>query len=193
MSCYNLSLHRWQKMEPERCDMSRPLFLPKFFLWHLGSSCRNFGQTWQAPTTAAQKHRVIYALRHWHRRKTLHNDLFLRISIRKVQVNLFQKHLFLHQLTHNMTKDCSLNYKFSTWKLQAQNMLRTCCVHKLFWISKQKTICVHNKFSTCSEFAIFKCWSRNSMNNLSSYCGLVDAKISASDKDLCTCTWITKH
>ena len=31
-----------------------------------------------------------------------------------VQVNLFQKHLFLHQLTHNTTKDCSLNYKFST-------------------------------------------------------------------------------
>ena len=57
-------------------------FYPKFFLWHLGSSCRNFGQTWQAPT-AAQKHRVIYALRHWHRRKTLHNDLFLRISFGK--------------------------------------------------------------------------------------------------------------
>ena len=31
----------------------------------------------------------------------------------KVQVNLCQKHIFLHQLTHNMTKDCSLNYKFS--------------------------------------------------------------------------------
>ena len=42
-----------------------------------------------------------------------------------LQLNLFQKHLFLHQLTHNITKDFSLNYKFSTWKLQAQNMLRT--------------------------------------------------------------------
>ena len=31
----------------------------------------------------------------------------------KVQINLFQKH-FLHQLTHNMTTDCSLNYEFST-------------------------------------------------------------------------------
>ena len=30
--------------------------------------------------------------------------------------------------------------------------LRTCCVHKCFWMSKQKqkTICVHNMFSTCS-------------------------------------------
>jgi hypothetical protein len=40
-----------------------------------------------------------------------------------MQVNLCQKRLFLHQLTHDMTKDCSLNYQFSTRKLQAQNML----------------------------------------------------------------------
>ena len=32
----------------------------------------------------------------------------------QLQVNLFQKHLFLHQLTHNMTKDCSLIYQFNT-------------------------------------------------------------------------------
>ena len=80
-----------------------------------------------------------------------------------------------------MTKDCSLNYKFSTWKFQAQNMGRTCCVHKLFWMSKQKrkAICVHNMFSPCSELGIFMYWTCNSMNNLSSYCGLVDAKIRA--------------
>ena len=42
-----------------------------------------------------------------------------------LQVLFFQKRLFLHQLTHNMAKDCSLNYKFSTRKLQAQNMLCT--------------------------------------------------------------------
>ena len=42
---------------------------------------------------------------------------------------------------------------------------------------KQKTICVHNMFSWCPELAIF-------MNNLLSYCGLVEAKIRASDKDL---------
>ena len=47
------------------------------------------------------------------------------VSTYCAQVNLFQKHLFLHQLTHNMAKDCSLNYKFSTWKFQAQNMLCT--------------------------------------------------------------------
>ena len=43
-------------------------------------------------------------------------------------LNIFHKHLFLHQLTHNITKD--------------------------------------------------------SINNLSTYCDLVDAEISASDKDL---------
>ena len=30
----------------------------------------------------------------------------------------------------------------------------------------------------------FMYWTRNSMNNLLSYCGLVDARISASEKDL---------
>ena len=63
-----------------------------------------------------------------------------------------------------------------------QNMGRTCCVHKLFWMSK--SISVHNKFAPCSELGIFTYWTCNSMNNTSSYCGLVDAKIRASDKDL---------
>ena len=69
------------------------------------------------------------------------------INHAKVQVNLCQKLLFLHQLTHNMTTCCSLNYKFNTWKFQAQNMARTCCVHKLFWMSKSNS--VHKMFSPC--------------------------------------------
>ena len=86
-----------------------------------------------------------------------------------VQVKLCQKLLCLPQLTHNMTKDCWLNYKFSAWKFRAQNMSRTCCVHKLFWASRQKQkkpICVHNMFLTCSELWIFICWTGNTMNNL---------------------------
>ena len=63
-----------------------------------------------------------------------------------VQVNLSQKLLFLHQLSHNMTTYCSLNCKFNTGKFQAQNMGRTCCVQKLTF----RTIFVHNMFSTCS-------------------------------------------
>ena len=42
-----------------------------------------------------------------------------------LQVNLFQKHSFLIQLTHNMTTDCSLITDFSTRKIQVQNMLCT--------------------------------------------------------------------
>ena len=65
-------------------------------------------------------------------------------QIERIQVNLCQKLLFLHQLTHNMTTDFSLNYKFNTWKFLAQNMGRTCCVQKLFL--KFRTISVHSMF-----------------------------------------------
>jgi hypothetical protein len=112
-----------------------------------------------------------------------------------VQVNLFQKHLFLHQLTHNMTTDCSLNYEFST----GNSKLRTCWEHVVYincserQNKNKKPICVHNIFSTCSEFGIFMYWTRNWMNNLLSYCGLVDKRISASEKDLSVIINKTHH
>ena len=55
-----------------------------------------------------------------------------------------------------------------------KNML---CTKIVLNVKTKTTICVHNMFSRYSELTIF-------MNNLSSYCGLVDAKIRASDKDL---------
>ena len=62
--------------------------------------------------------------------------------------------------------------------VQESYTFSTCCVHELFWMSKQKqTICLHNMFWAFS-------FHGNSMNNLLSYCGLVDARISASEKDL---------
>ena len=42
----------------------------------------------------------------------------------------------------------------------------------------------HAVYTTCSELVIFMYWTGNSMNNVLSYCGLVDARISASEKDL---------
>ena len=39
-------------------------------------------------------------------------------------------------------------------------------------------------YAKCSELLIFVYWTRNSMNNLLSYCGLVVARISASEKNL---------
>ena len=35
-------------------------------------------------------------------------------SLTHLQVNLCQKHLFLDQISHNVTKDCSLIYQFNT-------------------------------------------------------------------------------
>ena len=68
-----------------------------------------------------------------------------------LQVNLCQKLLFLHQLTHNMTTDCSWNY--------------------------------HENYNSTTE--------HGQKNNLLSYCGLVDARISASEKDLPV--WLVQH
>ena len=59
------------------------------------------------------------------------------IKKQSVQVNLCQKLLFLHQLTHNMTTDCSLNYKFSTWKFQAQTWREHVVYRNCFWHSEQ--------------------------------------------------------
>ena len=42
-------------------------------------------------------------------------------------------------------------------------------------------------YTACSEHVVFMYWTRNSMNNLLSYCGLVDARISASEKNLPVC------
>ena len=39
-------------------------------------------------------------------------------------------------------------------------------------------------YTSCTEFVVFMNWTGKSMNNLLSYYGLVDARISASDKDL---------
>ena len=52
------------------------------------------------------------------------------------------------------------------------------CFLFLFWHSEQFM------YTTCSVLGIFMYWTRNSLNNLSSYCGLVNARISASDKYL---------
>ena len=56
-------------------------------------------------------------------------------------------------------------------------------------LSTKIVLNVRNNFCTQHalprfELGIFMYWTCSSMNNLSSYCGLVDTKIRASDKDL---------
>ena len=47
------------------------------------------------------------------------------------------------------------------------------------WQNKKQFV-----YTTCSELVVFMYWTGKSMNNLLSYCWLVDPRISASDKDL---------
>ena len=83
----------------------------------------------------------------------------------------------------------STNPQYDNWlfiELRVQYKKTTSSVHFvftnwflfLFWHSEQF---LH---TTCSELEIFMYGTGNSMNNLSSYCGPVDARIRASDKDL---------
>ena len=93
----------------------------------------------------------------------------------KLQVNLCLKILFLHQLTHNMTTDCSLNLKFRTRKIQVQNMLCT----KIVLNAKTKS-------NFCTQHALNLYFSRTEVVNqwticiLLSYCGLTDSRMSVS-------------
>jgi hypothetical protein len=73
-----------------------------------------------------------------------------RVWLYTVQVNLCQKLLFLHQITYNMTTDCSLNYKFSTWTFQAQTWGEHVVYRNCFWHSEQFL------YTTCSPHVLQK-------------------------------------
>ena len=51
-------------------------------------------------------------------------------------------------------------------------------------MSKQKQKINLCTYTTCSKLVVFMYRTGKSMNNLLSYCWLVDARISASEKDL---------
>ena len=67
-----------------------------------------------------------------------------------LQVNLCQNLLFLHQLTHNMTKRLFIDLPVLTWKLQTQNMLCTWIVLNVK--TKTRKQCM---YTTCSELVVF--------------------------------------
>ena len=64
-----------------------------------------------------------------------------------LHVNLCQMPLFLHQLTHNMTTDCSLNYRFNIWKFQAQTWGQHVVYRNFFW---------QFLYTTCSPHVLHK-------------------------------------
>ena len=85
-----------------------------------------------------------------------------------LQVNLFQKPSFLHQLTHNMTKGCSLNSPKNTSSEHVVYKYCFECQNK-----NKKTIFVHIMFCPC----IFRVIQWTSSCN-------IDARMRASEKDL---------
>ena len=94
-----------------------------------------------------------------------------------LQVNLSQKLSFLNQLTHNVTRDCSLNYKKST---SSEHVVYKFCF-------KYQNNNKKNNF--CTQHVLNLYFSCNSMKNLSSYCGLTDSRMRASNTYIFTCTY----
>ena len=76
--------------------------------------------------------------------------------------------------------DSWLQYKKNT---TSEHVVYKHCFLFLFWSSKQ---CL---YTTCSQLVFFLYWIQEWMNNLSSYCGLTDSRISASEKDLPVQVW----
>ena len=96
-------------------------------------------------------------------------------------------------------KHCPFSSKEEVKKLRNYNQIivqvNFCQKHFLLQNTGENILCtkivlnVRNNFCTQHvlprfELGVFMSWTCKSMNNLSSYCGLVDAKSRASDKDL---------
>ena len=73
-------------------------------------------------------------------------------------------------------------------ELRVKYMKIPCSVHVVYINCSECQKAKQNKkqfvYTTSSELGIFMYWTCNSMDNLPTYCGLVDASISASDKNL---------
>ena len=74
--------------------------------------------------------------------------------------------------------ELQVQYMKATSSEHGENML---CTQIVFWFDIQNNLCT---YTACSELAVFMYWTGKSMNNLLSYCGLVDVRINASDQDL---------
>ena len=103
--------------------------------------------------------------------KELYCKWMMHLCIFVVQVNLCQKLSFLNQLTQTMRRDCSLNSK----KIRVNNIL---CTKIIFCFCFD----ILNNICTLDVVNLYFSW--NSMNNLSTYCGLITARMRASEKYL---------
>ena len=81
----------------------------------------------------------------------------------------FSEALISHQLTRSTTRDCSLN--------SSKNTSSEHVVYKNY-------VFVDIQNNICTQHVLNLYFSGNSMNNFSSYCGLTDSRMRASDTDL---------
>ena len=70
---------------------------------------------------------------------------------------------FLHHLTHNMTTDCSLNFKFNTWKFQAQTWGEHVVYRNCFWHAEQFL------YATCFPHVLQKRRATDKDSSISTY------------------------
>ena len=93
----------------------------------------------------------------------------LLISVELLQVNLFQKPSFLHQLTHNMTRDCSLNspkntssehvvykYCFECQNKNKKQFLYTTCCELVFFREFNEQSLVILRVNRCKNESFWK-------------------------------------
>ena len=76
-----------------------------------------------------------------------------------IQVYLFQKLLFLHQLTHNMTTDCAWNYhenKCRTWAEHVLPMFCACSFHGNLSFVKDKHVNAKKMARYALKMAIYQ-------------------------------------
>ena len=85
----------------------------------------------------------------------------INLTVKVIQVNLFQKLSFLNQLTHNMTRDCSLNSPKNT---SSQHVVYKNCFFVFFLTFK--TIFAHNMLRTCIFRGIQWTFSRHIVGQL---------------------------
>ena len=95
-----------------------------------------------------------------------------------LQVNLFQTGLFSEAL---ILASVNPHYDKRLFiEVPKKYKFRTCCVQKLFFFC----FCFDIQNNICTQHVLNLYFLGNSMNNLSSYCGLTDSRMRASDTDL---------
>ena len=95
---------------------------------------------------------------------TLNKYVLKNVLKIKVSVNLFQKQLSLHQLTQNMTTDCSWNYQVSTGKFLSHSEALLFAEHETNILCTKNVLNVKNNFCTQHVLPMFWAWNFHVLN-----------------------------